>query len=143
MKPAVAATEEPRNLPLFSSILYAKSSQCKEWTFRDLEELQEKRKERNSISCIRLVEAGRLSKETAVSVPHYLTAEQEMQLISYYESKIPDICRFKRLNRAVQGNWAVLLAGTAVMFHKRLYQSSSLLDSDPKHAMWGLMLTEG
>eukprot|EP01023_Acetabularia_acetabulum_P028650 TRINITY_DN2703_c0_g1_i4.p1 TRINITY_DN2703_c0_g1~~TRINITY_DN2703_c0_g1_i4.p1 ORF type:complete len:341 (-),score=66.80 TRINITY_DN2703_c0_g1_i4:271-1293(-) len=101
---------------------YGTSSQYRQFIFT-AEQLAEKRKVNNERA---IEEANKLIQKENQAI-EFLTVEEELTLLRFYESKIQEFCRKLRIPRRV--------LGVAMIFFKRYYIRYSVMEKDPLNLM--------
>eukprot|EP01025_Chloroclados_australasicus_P063963 TRINITY_DN8485_c0_g3_i1.p3 TRINITY_DN8485_c0_g3~~TRINITY_DN8485_c0_g3_i1.p3 ORF type:complete len:337 (-),score=64.82 TRINITY_DN8485_c0_g3_i1:648-1658(-) len=101
---------------------FANSTQHKQFTFTG-EQLAQKRKENNDRA---IAEAKRILQQENQTI-QFLTVEEEVTLVRFYESRMQDFCRRLRIPRRV--------CSVAMIFFKRYYIRYSVMEKDPLNVM--------
>eukprot|EP01134_Creolimax_fragrantissima_P000519 CFRG0519T1 len=103
-------------------MVYSESVQRSIWTYTDVASLKKARTVANEQACTRII------KENAeLKFEDFLSAEDELILCSWFETKIGDFAGALKLPLKVQA--------TATVYYKRLYLHHSVMDYSPKEMM--------
>eukprot|EP01026_Neomeris_dumetosa_P053792 TRINITY_DN4813_c0_g1_i6.p1 TRINITY_DN4813_c0_g1~~TRINITY_DN4813_c0_g1_i6.p1 ORF type:complete len:340 (-),score=61.52 TRINITY_DN4813_c0_g1_i6:388-1407(-) len=102
---------------------YSSSTQYKKFIFTT-DQLVEKRRQNNERA---IEEAKKLIQEESQTTINFLTVEEELTLLKFYEAKIQEFCKKLRIPRRV--------CGVAMIFFKRYYIRYSVMEKDPLNVM--------
>lgn len=100
--------------------MYHCSTQRDNWTFNGKEDLERIREKTNQTY------RSKQSSKLKINSNSYLTTEEELKFLQYYENRLRDFCRY--FKPPLPPN----VAATALMYLKRFYLRTSCMDYHPR-----------
>lgn len=108
--------------------MFGSSTQFKHWTFKDEAEVAEMRRDINQDFIDKV--APNMSEEERRN--YYLTPEEEVMMVRYYEHALRDFCRKFKDPRDARIRMPPHVTATSQHYFKRFYLVNSVMDYHPK-----------